>query len=432
MILLLLLPIVAVQACIKTTNGWYDVCDYNKKTCVVSNAICPPYGSLDAMVTGAARIQPTQDKPWKIQVDPVDRNDTILSAFDGCSQNENAKKCIENIKNDIISSSNAITSAASTRWSFVNAVIRMSDITIESLSPMIPIQINPLGSESIFDSISAKCRVFEIFGSRVTLKDMNISVADCMTFYKSPEQYTADDGVMVTFSGKTPRNSRVENVEFHGPLEYKIANGTDDPMSAPTTAVRVQQFEYGVVDATGFVMQDVTTHNVNVTCTLWDYFATTAPLINATTFMNSSNYIPVVLYKQAYEDVNAPKVESNSFMVFNVSGLISPSFANFKPTVIRVPSESYTSSCDNQWVEISFAIFGSLVCIVIIVFIAKSAVDVHSDTNANHLRIIELERELKKRDPKQNALVTTQQPSLSVTGNIRSRSVPRQLDETKI
>jgi hypothetical protein len=392
----------------------------------------PPYGSLDAMVTGAARIQPTQDKPWKIQVDPVDRNISEVFLDGLCSQNENAKKCIENIKKEFSGSSNPITVEQSTRWSFVNAVIRMSDITIESLDPLSPIQINPLGSESIFDAISAKCRVFEIFGSRVTLKDMNISVADCMTFYKSPEQYTADDGVMVTFSGKTPRNSSVENVEFHGPLEYKIANGTDDPMSAPTTAVRVQQFEYGVVDATGFVMQDVTTSNVNVTCTLWDYFATTAPSINATTYMVSPNYIPVVLYKQAYEDTNPPDVEANNTMVFNVSGLISPSFANFKPTVIRVPSETYTSSCDNQWVEISFAIFGSLVCIVIIVFIAKSAVDVHSDTNANHLRIIELERELKKRDPKQNALLTTQQPSLSVTGNMRSRSVQRPVDETNI
>ena len=117
--------------CIPTSNLWYDVCDYTKKQCIISNAICPPYGSLRLMVQGAARIQTSEDEAWTFKVDPINRT-ASLSTLSGCNTND-AKECINAIEQASTTTGNPISTNELIYWSPINTIVKHSFFTIKSL-----------------------------------------------------------------------------------------------------------------------------------------------------------------------------------------------------------------------------------------------------------------------------------------------------------
>ena len=93
-----------------TAQSWYDVCDYNNRICIISSAICEPYGSLFDVLVNGPSIQPTEETPWEFLIDPVYRLKEISPTHDGTTLNifyckdppssQSASNCLNNIQND--------------------------------------------------------------------------------------------------------------------------------------------------------------------------------------------------------------------------------------------------------------------------------------------------------------------------------------------
>jgi hypothetical protein len=394
--------------CIETSNLWYDVCDYDNQECIVSNAICGSYGSLPEMISGAARVKPTQEKPWTFWIDPYDRTNTNV-----CS-NKNAKECVKHIKDDF----GTINNPDFNEFSFTNAVISMNDVTIKCITFDInqQVRIQLKGEVSVNTANLPKCRVFEVLGSRVTLQGFRINGSACLSYYKTPDQYVPDDGVYISFSGKNVLNSKVHSVTFIGPSDYRLVPGKNDAYSPPTTAIRVQNYEYGTTDATGFVAENIELNNVNYSIIMWDYAAREAPKLTFVhynkVFTNVEN--PIAMYKMGFTDAKEPRLtNTGEFPLLNVSGLISPTFSFFRPSVMRLPIGSNVNRCSYIYAEAALGLFGSLVVILLIIIFAREAYTVHSDALKKHLEAARAKQELHEMKNQNTGLVTTQPPSYS-------------------
>lgn len=379
----------AAITCIDTANLWYDVCDYTDRVCWISNAICSPYGSLGYMANGAARINPTEEKPWTFQVDVVDRLN-----YNPCTVGKTAKECIEQIKTSSASITSAIDLAERTKWSFHNAQIRFNDLTIQPLQPDSKIDIVLKGDVSVSTADNMpKCRVFEVTGARVSLQKMIIDASACLTFYQTPDQYQPDDGALVVFSGKTPLAGSVTDCEFVGPEDDRLDDQTQEAFSPPTTAVRVQTWQYDIADAAGFRIETMKLKHIDVAAVFWDYAATVAPVIDTLTVDTESRIKePPIFYKLAYADTLAPDVHAaEASTVYNMSGFVSPAFALFKPSVMRVPRDAYSNRCSYVYAEAALGLLGSLVVLLLIVIFAREAYKIHSDTQQKHLLLVKAE-----------------------------------------
>lgn len=375
--------------CINTANLWYDVCDYTERVCWISNAICQPYGNLGYMANGAARITPTEEKTWTFLVDVVDRLN-----YDPCVTGTTAKQCIDVIKSSSALIDSNIDPATRTKWSFHNAQIRLNDLTITPLQPDSKIDIVLKGDVSVSTGDNMpKCRVFEVSGSRVSLEKMIMDVSECLTFYQTPDQYQPDDGALVVFSGKTPLTGSVTDCEFVGPKDNRLADETQDAFSPPTTAVRVQTWQYDIADAAGFRIERVKLKHIDVAAVFWDYAATVAPVIDTLTVDDDSRIKkPPIFYKLAYADTLAPDVKgAAASTVYNMSGVVSPAFALFKPSVMRVPRDAYSNRCSYVYAEAALGLLGSLVVLLLIVIFAREAYKIHSDTQQKHLLLVKAE-----------------------------------------
>ena len=233
-------------------------------------------------------------------------------------------------------------------------------------------------------------------GKQVHIERFVFDIDDCMKVFHTPDQYTGNDGVVISFSGDSAAGSSVKDCTFKGPADYTLAGDTEDPFSAPTTAIRIQRFEYGTIDADGFVAEGIQVNQMNITANLWDYEAVNAPVFNGSVTKYTNHSTPLLLYKQAYADTKKPRVGlGEDVQVVNVSTIVSPAFSFFSPQTVTLPlSSSPSNRCDYVYAEAALGAFGSLIVLLIIIFIARSAVELHSDTQAKHLENFDLKRQL--------------------------------------
>ena len=150
---------------------------------------------------------------------------------------------------------------------------------------------------------------------------------------------------------------------------------------------------------------------------MWDYAAREAPKLNFDHQDKDTTNVkhPIAMYKMGFTDAKEPElVEKGTFPLLNVSGLISPTFSFFRPSVMRLPIGSNVNRCSYIYAEAALGLFGSLVVILLIIIFAREAYTVHSDALKKHLEAARAKQDLNDMMKNQkSAIVTTQPPSYS-------------------
>ena len=295
--------------------------------------------------------------------------------------------------------------------------------------------ITPLGSENFGDIANyrimihlsknvsqnagdfPKCRVFDIPGHHVTLEHMFLFTSKCFTFYQAPGQVFGDDGTAISFSGTSAAGSKVKNVYVESLENYNrdvqsssSASGGygegDTSMkyySISGVALRVGNAEYGTIDASGMEI-NITTVNANASVVLYDYEAKTEPVINmqcgntwkqntdSSTFDDKVSCI--VLYKQGFPDTKAPVLtftpaneNSPATIGVNISDIIPPEFAFFKPSQVRYGRDAHACRCPYTYAEAATATLGSLLALLAIVVLGRQTVKFHRDSSQRDLEL---------------------------------------------
>ena len=476
--------------CISATS-WYDVCNFNSRICVVSSAICNPYGSLFDILVNGPQIAPTKDLPWSFLVDPIYRlnanSPTFSSNYEQCEQGLTASQCIQKIyansqgwdeamKETIkVAQLNAfhgfsdhdILQNTNLRLNSLNIAQLINNLNLEdqgfdlSVDPAYQLSlqvwnfsyanfkpdynyltIRSLGNDiardkvfpAVFISLSRdisasddgfpKCRVFDISTHHVTLYGMVIFTGKCFQFYQAPEQVFGDDGTTIAFSGASAVGSHVKKVIVETLDNYVRGvgdSGTEgfgflSPESYPLytqsgTALRIAKSEYGVIDASEMVI-DMTTINVNASVMLYDYKASVSPSMKITcgnrwtqqqseSVSETDPKIPCnVFYKLGFQDTRAPTFNfaealysSETSVPFtqaiNISDIVPPEFAFFKPSSIRYHRDAHACRCAYNVTGAITAALGVLVAILCIILVAWQLVKFHRDTNMIDIRLLE-------------------------------------------
>lgn len=195
--------------CVDVPRGWHDICwfDPSGAVCIVSNAFCGREGTLSSLLGGDGRFKPTEATPLAIRLDTRDWS----ADEDGCGAGDTFASCLA-----LVNNSDSPGGASSATHVIQYA---QSSLSYFSIAPwpgarsQIKVSQASVKQAASFGNHVPLCRVFDFVGHHVNLSDATIDVRECLGFYDTPDQYTEDDGVVVSVS-ESAEGSGFDNIDW--------------------------------------------------------------------------------------------------------------------------------------------------------------------------------------------------------------------------
>ena len=215
-----------------TKVGWRDVCEHDKRRCVVVSSFCPPQNSLIETVK-AGTVSRVGDGGYTVEVWP----------YDGCVAADNLQGCLAKARAVLAEQLVAANGSADYEYPEINVweewtvtEIRASNLVIQGFNGSHPFfvrftdqiaeQNGVLGIQGVL------CRVFWLTGKNVTIRNARINTEECCQFYIN-NQTSAAECTPIVCTAPDCSYLRVE----------------DTRMTGIAAAVRIQRDDRGLTTA---------------------------------------------------------------------------------------------------------------------------------------------------------------------------------------
>jgi hypothetical protein len=252
--------------CITPPKSRYSVCkaqaDNKYEWCWVSHAWCPPFNQPDYYLSQNRGLNPSKDQRLRIILDPYVRSSTPECFTSGGT----VDKCIAEIEKGFVDAGFSLFYVF--RVSYLVTSLSYFDMTVtDADTASYKASIKILTAD--VQEVTPICRVFEFSGMSITLKDLEIDVSECTTYYDQVDNQfmtgytTGDDGAIVVFAGASIEDISLSNIDI-------ISIGGDDGRRAVTTGVRIGTVSQSTVNAKGAVIENVKVSGIDVAFAIWE------------------------------------------------------------------------------------------------------------------------------------------------------------------
>lgn len=258
------------ENCITPPKSRYSVCKSQTSTkeewCYVSHAWCPPFNSPDYYLSRSRGLNPSKDQRLRIILDPYVRTTTP-----GCTKSAGTvDKCITEIEKGFAGAGFLLpyvfrVSYLVTSLSYFDMTVTDADMPAEGVGHKASIAILTADVQET----TPICRVFEFSGMSIRLKNLEISVSECTSYYdKVDNQFmtgytTGDDGAIVVFAGESVEDILLKDIDI-------ISTGGEDGKRAVTTGVRIGTVSQSTVNAKGALIDSVKVSGIDVAYAIWE------------------------------------------------------------------------------------------------------------------------------------------------------------------
>ena len=380
------------EDCTTPTQGWFGVCDFSRRECVITDGFCSPYNSLRTLLTNGPGINPSNGKAWTILIDVYERNGTQFPSFKtNCEKNSNwgdSSECLTYLRP-------STTGLNVKKWDFGTLIVRHSYITFKPLQndnqQKVLIQkrlpVNMMKTTSL-------CRCMEFMGDHVHIANIVCDATLCVKFFRKSFQYKGDDGALLAFTGESAISSSVKECEFKSATRADL-NAPASPavdFRAFTTGIRfgadtadsAQEVDQVVLEenkfenldfsiafwniATRFNGEGVEIKTINANCAA--PFTGTACLV---TYKQADPYAVQLYWNGTKDSTMPPDSELTKFALVNLSAVVPLSEAYAVPVTISPGFNDNGCRSNAEAVEIGLGISVGVLFIAVIVVIAREA-----------------------------------------------------------
>ena len=292
--------------CFMPPDGWYTVCDFNARQCILSASNCIPFNDLSILLSDDLGIGGSSAATqWTIFLDPWN---STLQCFNGennwnsckddfdkdgefntCLTEKGVTDVSTAFSNNNIADMHAVLLCMMrTRTNLNTAVYEHTVMRVPTYNYVTVKSVKTIGGTDFAavmppsaQTLTARtdfplCRAMEFAGHDITVQDVHLYISKCQDSFQREVQWDGDDTTILAFSGPDATNNQVSNVEFYAKnLHIKDVSSNPQPPSdlkrfMNSTGVRFQENGGGTQAVSNVTLEKLTFNFIDTPVVFWN------------------------------------------------------------------------------------------------------------------------------------------------------------------